>query len=379
MCQTHVSCLSGVRERLSAGSSAPTFEGAMRHTQRAWAFDAERGLRLEEVPLPPLQAGWARCQVTRVQPSIFEALTLTGRAPAQARGSFSYGHEFAARIVTLAPPASADLVGARVVCPPAVPCGICRECLEGHPARCLSRFRLGKDTAGAFGEFVDLPAAYLLVLSDRVSDLAACCAQPAASAVANLVHGQIPTGARVLILGQGVMGLLSLQAAAAQGAAAVLTTARRPSVRALSQSLGAEVSLDPDDPTTLTQIGQFRPDFVIDAAGGPRSAGLAGNSLLEVALDVVMPYGTVLELSDLSEPLCLSPRIREKSLRLVFGQWSYYYGVYPYTLAMLGDGRIKCGPLVTHEVRGLENLPEVLEIKVDRVSSGAIQVQLVLD
>jgi threonine dehydrogenase-like Zn-dependent dehydrogenase len=175
------------------------------------------------------------------------------------------------------------------------------------------------------------------------------------------------------------MGLLSLQGAAAHGAAAVLTTARRPAVRSLSESLGAEASLDPDDPSTPDRIARFRPDFVVDAAGGPPAAGLAGNSLLEMALDVVAAYGTVLELSDLTEPIRLSPRIREKSLRLVFGQWSYYYNVYPYTLAMLGDGRMRCAPLVTHEVRGLENLPEALELKVDRSSSGAIQVQLILD
>jgi threonine dehydrogenase-like Zn-dependent dehydrogenase len=175
------------------------------------------------------------------------------------------------------------------------------------------------------------------------------------------------------------MGLLILQAAIAHGAAAVLTTARRPQVRRLSESLGAEASLSPDDPAGTERIIEFRPDFVVDAAGGPRAAGLAGNSTLDVALDVVAPYGTVLELSDLSEPITLPPQIRDKSVRLVFGQSSYYYGLYPHTLALMGDGRIRCEPLVTHEVRGIENLPEALQIKVNRTATQSIQVQLVLD
>jgi threonine dehydrogenase-like Zn-dependent dehydrogenase len=93
----------------------------------------------------------------------------------------------------------------------------------------------------------------------------------------------------------------------------------------------------------------------------------------------VMPYGTVLELSDLSEPITFAPQIREKSVRLVFGQWSHYYGLYPHTLSLLSDGRMRCEPLVTHEIRGIENLPEALEVKANRSATQSIQVQLILD
>jgi threonine dehydrogenase-like Zn-dependent dehydrogenase len=175
------------------------------------------------------------------------------------------------------------------------------------------------------------------------------------------------------------MGLLALQAAIAHGAATVLTTARRPQTQRVSESLGAEASVSPDDPAAIKRISAFRPDFVIDAAGGPPEAGLAGNSALETAMNAVVPYGTVLELSDLAEPIRLDPQIREKSVRLVFGQSSYYYGLYPHTLALLADGRMRCEPLVTHEIHGIENLRDVLEVKINRTATQSIQVQLVLD
>ena len=56
-------------------------------------------------------------------------------------------------------------------------------------------------------EMIDLPAAYVHIVPSELSDLAACCSQPAASSVANIVHAHLEPGARVAILGQGIMGL----------------------------------------------------------------------------------------------------------------------------------------------------------------------------
>jgi threonine dehydrogenase-like Zn-dependent dehydrogenase len=159
----------------------------------------------------------------------------------------------------------------------------------------------------------------------------------------------------------------------------VVTTARRDSVRRISEELGADACYGADDPDLPRLLDDVAADFVVDAAGGSAGAGLAGNATASLALRIVRPYGTVLELSDLTEPIQLDPELRDKSIHFCFGQSSYYYGMYEHALGLLDDGRIRCDPIVTHEFRGLDRLTEAVEAKLERAARDAIQVQVVLD
>ena len=347
---------------------------------RRWRFDTATGLRLEASRLAPIAHGWLRCRVLRVQPSVTELMLVRAAVtPNGAEGSaHDLGHEFVALVTACGDGVDPSWSGQRIVCPPRGPCGCCRRCGAGEPWACERPFRLGVDAAGAMAEFVDLPAAHVLRLPATVSDLNACCSQPAASAVANLVHVGMRPQERVLILGQGTMGLLLLQAALTLGAASVVTTAPRESTRTISRRLGAHASLAPDDPELERYLADLNPTLVIDAAGGARQVGLAANDTLSQALEHVAPYGTVLAISDMVTAVELPPAVRQRAVRLVFGQMGYYYGTYGFTLGLLGDGRIDCGPLVTHELEGIERLPEAFDLMADRARSQAVQVQIVL-
>lgn len=348
-------------------------------SSRSWVLDGPGQISLQHVPLAPLQPGWVRCRLVRFQLSVTDVLRIRGLLSGIEPARRYVGHEFVARVIQVEPPAPPALQGMRVVCPPSTPCGRCEACARGERHLCEQRIAIGGDGPGPMGEVIDLPGQSILLVPDAVSDLAACCSQPAASAVANLVHGGMPPAARVLILGQGTMGLLLLQAARALGASRVLTTALRESVRRVSMLLGAEDSLAPGDPRTPDRIKAFDPDFVIDAAGGPREAGLSGTATLEVAMDNVRRYGTVLEISEITVPMTIAPSAARRSVRLVFGQLGHYYGLYGHALQMLGDGRLHCDPFVTHQVDGLERVPEALDLLARRSETDAIQVQVVVE
>jgi threonine dehydrogenase-like Zn-dependent dehydrogenase len=348
-------------------------------SSRSWVLHGPGQISLEPVALPPLQRGWVRCRVLRFQLSVTDVLRIRGLLHGIEPTRRYVGHEFVARVIEVEPPAPATLLGQRVVCPPSSPCGSCDACALGDHHLCEQRIAIGGEGPGPMGEIIDLPGRFVLPVSDAVSDLAACCSQPAASSVANLVHGEMRRGARVLILGQGTMGLLLLQAARALGAARVLTTALRDAVRKISLELGAEDSLLPSDPKTPERIRRFDPDFVIDAAGGPQGAGLSGTSTLETAMASVRRYGTVLEISEITVPMTIAPSAARHSVRLVFGQMGHYYGLYGTALQMLGDGRLRCDPFVTHQINGLDRLPDALDVLSRRRETDAIQVQVVLD
>lgn len=347
----------------------------------SWHFSQRTGLSLEREDLPELPPGWVRCRVLRFQPSITELMMVRGLVDTVAEQDLEHylGHEFVARVDSGADESDRDLVGKRVVCAPRNPCGWCPSCRVGEPWNCAHPFRIGLDTMGGMGEWIDLPRRHLVVVPPQVSDLDACCAQPAASAVANVLHVGMRPGARVMILGQGTMGLLLVQAARALGAHAVMTTAPRDMSRAISLELGADAAYDPNDRHLSEAAERFGATLVIDAAGGATGVGLAGAQTFEQAIALVAPYGTVLEISDVLAPLAVPSEARARAIRIVFGQMGYYYGAYPLTLGLMSDGRVQCRRIVTHEVDGLSALPSALEIMSDRARSKAIQVQVVLE
>ncbi len=134
------------------------------------------------------------------------------------RGYYPYtgilGHEFVG-IVERGPE---GLIGRRVVGEINAACGRCRECLAGRPRHCRSRTVLGiEGRPGAFAEYLALPASNLHVVPNEVSREAAVFTEPLAAALQ--IQEQVAVGPtdRVLVVGDGKLGLLVAQSLAATG------------------------------------------------------------------------------------------------------------------------------------------------------------------
>jgi alcohol dehydrogenase len=120
------------------------------------------------------------------------------------------GHEFVGVVEKC--PSDPAWVGQRVVGEINAVCGICAECLAGRPTHCVSRTALGiRGRDGAFAEYFTLPVENLHVVPDAVSDDGAIFVEPLAAAlsVTDLIHIR-PTD-RVVLLGDGKLGLLLAQ------------------------------------------------------------------------------------------------------------------------------------------------------------------------
>ena len=79
-------------------------------------------------------------------------------------------------------------------------------------------FSASGDRAGAFAECLWLPSANLHALPDELDDTSAVFVEPTAAACQILTQIDIPSGAEVLVLGDGRMGLLVGQVLASAGA-----------------------------------------------------------------------------------------------------------------------------------------------------------------
>jgi L-iditol 2-dehydrogenase len=117
------------------------------------------------------------------------------------------GHEAAGEVVELGPGVLRDLVGRRVAIEPHIFCGKCRMCAEGHTNICRSGRFLGlPPQPGAMQEYMAHPAALAVPLGDEIDDLAAVALEPMAIALHAVNLAKVAVGAKVAILGTGVLG-----------------------------------------------------------------------------------------------------------------------------------------------------------------------------
>ena len=193
------------------------------------------------------------------------------------------GHEMVG-VVEAAGEGAESWIGTRVVSDINLACGVCERCRAGDGHHCPSRQVLGivqKD--GAFAEVVALPVAGLVRVPDEVSDDAAVFAEPLAAAFEIPAQVAIGAGQRVLVLGDGKLGLLCAMVLARTGADVALGGRHERKI-AIAEAAGVR-RLDPAE-------GPF--DVVVEATGSP--AGL------REAQDRVRARGTIVLKSTFAAP-----------------------------------------------------------------------------
>jgi threonine dehydrogenase-like Zn-dependent dehydrogenase len=170
------------------------------------------------------------------------------------------------------------LVGQRVVGEINAACGVCPTCLAGRPTHCPERTVLGiQERDGVLAEYFCLPARNLHVLPDEIPDEEAVFVELLAAAceVVEQVHVR-PTD-RVVVLGDGKLGLLVAQVLALTGCALTVVGRHQEKLAVL-----AARGID-------TQIGDADlagdADLVVECTG--RAEGF------EAARRLVRPRGTL--------------------------------------------------------------------------------------
>lgn len=130
-----------------------------------------------------------------------------------ARGYMAFrgvpGHEFVGVVEAAPDPA---WLGARVVGEINAFCGECETCRAGRPTHCPNRTTLGiAGRDGAFAEYLSLPLRNLHRVPDNLSDEGAVFTEPLAAALEILEQIHLRPTDRVVVLGDGKLGLLVAQ------------------------------------------------------------------------------------------------------------------------------------------------------------------------
>jgi len=189
------------------------------------------------------------------------------------------GHEFVG-VVERAD--DAQLLGRRVVGEINAGCGRCLLCRAGDPRHCPRRTVLGiVGRDGAHAEFLQLPAVNLLPVPDEVPDERAVFTEPLAAACGILERTQIDEDTRVVVIGDGKLGLLCAQAIKALTRADVTLVGKHRNKLDIARRRDIETML-------VEQISDAAArtfDVVVEASGA--AAGFT------LALNLVRPRGTL--------------------------------------------------------------------------------------
>lgn len=234
---------------------------------------------IEEVDKPVPGPQEVLCRVKAITICGTDAHLLRGDYPDFWPPSYPFipGHEWAGVVCELGEGAAAlgFAVGDRVAGTSHDACGFCKKCVEGRYNLCENygntdvHRQYGHNWQGAFAEYVVHGVKSVFHLPDEMSFHEGALLDPAAIALHTAERGNIKSGATVVVLGPGPVGLLACDAAKALGAGRVIVVGRGERL-AKAAELGYEtVDYAVNDPveTVRAMTDDIGPDVALDCAG----------------------------------------------------------------------------------------------------------------
>jgi L-iditol 2-dehydrogenase len=178
------------------------------------------------------------------------------------------GHEYTGVVREVGRGVSRRLVGQFVACEPSYGCGECAECRARRVTQCPRCTRVG-----GFAERVVLPVSCVHPLPRGLDPATGALTEPAACCLANLEMFQMPARATVLVIGGGIMGLLTMVLARRRGARRLIVSDPIEERRRMARRLGASVVIDPTKENLSERLKTLTAgrgaDVVCEAVGKP--------------------------------------------------------------------------------------------------------------
>ncbi|MGX5175189.1 L-threonine 3-dehydrogenase [Aliikangiella sp. IMCC44653] len=171
------------------------------------------------------------------------------------------GHEFVGVIEKIGQEVQGFKVGDRVSGEGHITCGHCRNCRAGRRHLCRNTVGVGVNRAGAFAEYLSIPAVNAFKLPDDISDEMASIFDPFGNAVHTALSFDL-VGEDVLITGAGPIGIMAA---------------------AVCRHVGARH-------VVITDVNQYRLDLA-KKMGATRAVNVAEESLEAVMRELKMTEG----------------------------------------------------------------------------------------
>ena len=284
------------------------------------------------------------------------------------------GHEFSGVVVD--PGSRTDLkVGDRVTALPISPCGECHACLKGNPQYCLETWNqavgLSVDNPGGLTSRILVREDMVLRLPDEVSFEEGAMVEPTAVALHAVHLADIQVGAKVLVIGGGIIGLVSALLAKKEGASYVALSETNEARGKKALSLGvADEFFDAKDEKVVEEMverteGGF--DIVIECSGN--------SPAVSSALMAVKPGGCVVLVGVSLGPVTIPTVLGVMRELTIKGAIAYTKEEFASVISLIAEKQIDVMPFVDEEI-GLDEVQTAYE----KLTSGTTaEVKILVD
>jgi L-iditol 2-dehydrogenase len=257
------------------------------------------------------------------------------------------GHEAAGVVEAIGDQVTGFKPGDRVTFDSTVYCGDCFYCRRGQINLCDRREVIGVSTPlfrrmGAFAEYVTVPARIAYALPDAMPFAHAALIEAASVAVHGASLTPVEPGDTAVVIGAGMIGLLTLQAVRQAGAARVFVVDLDNTRLAMARDLGATETFNSKAQNVVAEVQKRTEgrgaDIALECVGITDAIALAVESVRKGG--AVTLVGNVAPKIDLALQSVVSRQIRLQGSCASCGE-------YPEVIAMMADGRIRVEPLVS--------------------------------
>jgi L-iditol 2-dehydrogenase len=256
------------------------------------------------------------------------------------------GHEAAGIVESVGASVKNFAPGDRVTFDSTVYCGACPNCLRGDINLCDNRQVLGVSCgdyrrAGAFAEFVAVPARILHRLPENLPFAEAAMLEAVAVAIHGVNLANLQPNDSALVIGAGTIGVLTMQALRAAGCTKVFVTDVDADRLKLARQLGAtEIFLSNE--TLQPQILQFTNNQGVDVA----LECVGRTETIAAAIDATRKGGTVVLVGNITPNVNLPlQKVVSRQIRLQGSCASA--GEYPRAIELMASGAIQVQPLIS--------------------------------
>lgn len=280
------------------------------------------------------------------------------------RYPITLGHEWAGVVVDRGRGVSSLSVGDRVTGDVTIGCMNCDNCKRGLYNLCFGKIEVGlcRGKDGAYAEYLTMPMRHTYRLPDEVSFEEAAMTEPAATVVKAIRKAPFEPGATCVILGDGPIGLLGLQAASACGAGRTILTGTIDEKLDLGRRTGADVVIN-----VTREDAKQRVLDLTDGVGADWIMEASGNvQAVQQAIDMARMGGTIciVGIHDRPVPNLDLGNVVVRDLNLVTSVASP--NIFEQTLRLMARRKIDVRPLVSHRF-GLAEAAEAMEVQRTRL------------
>jgi threonine 3-dehydrogenase len=253
------------------------------------------------------------------------------------------GHEYSGEIVALGQEVQGYAIGDRVSGEGHITCGHCRNCRAGKTHLCRNTVGVGVNRAGAFAEYLVIPAFNAFKLPQAISDDVAAVLDPLGNALHTALSFDL-MGEDVLVSGAGPIGIMAAAVCRHVGARHVVISDINEYRLDLARRVGVTRAINAEKQKprgVMAELGMTEGfDVGLEMSGAPA----AFNNLLEamnnggkVALLGFLPRDTQI---DWNEIILKGLFVKGIDGREMFETW--------YKMAALIQGGLDITPVITH-------------------------------